>query len=190
MSPEESQEKARQLEACLRELEEQRGQLEDFNRSLRAQEQMYLELLAAREATITELTAKAQEQEALIAQLKRMLFGPTSERMTEEQAAERRRDHCRDAQMHQRRGGLLARRPDAEVGPGGDHIAGARLERELGPQRLQAVLGDDFRAVLDPQHRRQRIGVDIGGQTPDTAPWRVVCRVAAGPLLQPRACGG
>jgi transposase len=81
MSPEELQQKTRQLEEQLR-------QLEDYNRSLRAQEQMYQELLAARDATITELTVKTQEQDALIAQLKRMLFGPTSERMTEEQAAE------------------------------------------------------------------------------------------------------
>lgn len=88
MNPEELQQKARQLEARLQQMEEQRRQLEDFNRSLRAQEQMYLELLAARDATITELSAKAQEQAALIAHLKRMLFGPSSERMTEEQTAE------------------------------------------------------------------------------------------------------
>jgi transposase len=88
MNPEELQAEARQLEERLQQLEAERRQLEDFNRSLRAQEQMYLELLATRDATIAELTAKAQEQAALIAQLQRMLFGPTSERMTEEQAAE------------------------------------------------------------------------------------------------------
>lgn len=37
---------------------------------------------------LAELTAKMDQQKVLIEQLQRMLFGPTSERMTEEQAAE------------------------------------------------------------------------------------------------------
>ena len=52
-------------------------------------------LLAARDATLAEQAAKiaelaltVDEQKSLIGQLQRMLFGPQSEKMTEEQAAE------------------------------------------------------------------------------------------------------
>ena len=53
----------------------------EFHRSMKAEEQMYQELLTARDATIA-------EQQSLIDQLKRMLFGPKSEKMTPEQAAD------------------------------------------------------------------------------------------------------
>ena len=70
-------------------------QLEEINRSLHAEEQVLRELLAARDATIAEqgstiarLDSTVQEQKSMIEQLQRMLFGPKSEKMTQEQAAE------------------------------------------------------------------------------------------------------
>ena len=81
MSPEELQAEFQRVQEQLRSLQEDYRVLQEFHRSMKAEEQLYQELLTARDATIA-------EQQSLIDQLKRMLFGPKSEKMTPEQAAE------------------------------------------------------------------------------------------------------
>lgn len=81
MSLEESQ-------AELRRLREQYRVLQEHSQSLKTQEQLYRELLVARDATIAQQTQKLEELNSVIDHLRRMLFGPKSEKMTQEQAAE------------------------------------------------------------------------------------------------------
>lgn len=81
MSLEESQ-------AELRRLREQYRVLQEHSQSLKTQEQLYRELLVARDATIAQQTQKLEELNSVVEHLRRMLFGPKSENMTQEQAAE------------------------------------------------------------------------------------------------------
>ena len=76
---------------------------------------------------------------------------PTLNALRKIQAAERRRDHRRDAQVHQRRWRpARATSRCRSSAPADDHVAGPHLERELRAQRLQAMLRDHLDAVLHP----------------------------------------
>ena len=81
MSPEESQEEVRRLQEALRVLQE-------YSQSLKEQEQLCRELLAVRDATIAQQTQKLEELNSVVEHLRRMLFGPKSEKMTQEQETE------------------------------------------------------------------------------------------------------
>jgi transposase len=81
MSLEEPQEEVRRLQEKLR-------VLQDYTQSLKAEQQLYRELLAARDTTIAQQTHKLEELNSVIEHLRRMLFGSKSEKMTSEQEAE------------------------------------------------------------------------------------------------------
>jgi len=81
MSQEESQEEVRRLQEALRVLQE-------YSQSLKEQEQLCRELLAVRDATIAQQTQKLEELNSVVEHLRRMLFGPKSEKMTQEQETE------------------------------------------------------------------------------------------------------
>src|SRR5690606_9549199 len=72
-----------------------------------------------------------------------------------------------DAELHQHRRRLLAGRADAEVRPRHDHVARPHPGGEIGPQVLQAVLGDDVEAELHHRAGRELVGIDLGRQPPD-----------------------
>lgn len=88
MSFEELQAENQRMQKELSRLLEQCRQLEQLNGSMKAEEQMYRELLASKDHHLTQLALTIDEQKSLILVLQRMLFGPKSEKMTEEQAAE------------------------------------------------------------------------------------------------------
>src|SRR6476469_4304372 len=73
--------------------------------------------------------------------------------------------------MHQDAGRLLARRADAEVRPGDDHVARAHAERELGTHCLEAMACGDFDAVLHRRAGGELVGVDVGGEFPGPHAW-------------------
>ncbi len=88
MSPEELHSAHQRMLEEMAQLQEQCRQLKELNRSMRAEEQLYRELLVSKDRQIAEQALAIDEQKALIDHLQRMLFGPKSERMTPEQAAE------------------------------------------------------------------------------------------------------
>jgi hypothetical protein len=83
----------------------------------------------------------------------------------------------------QRRGGLLARRADAEVRPGDQHVAALHADGEIGAQRLQAMAGDDIDAGLHEFARRQLVGIDIGADAPDAV--RAPASTSRGSAMRP-----
>lgn len=85
MSSQELQARAQELAEQLQHLEQQHQDLRAQHRSLQAEEQIHRELLATREATIAEQQSTILEQKSLIEQLRRLLFGPTSEKLSAEQ---------------------------------------------------------------------------------------------------------
>jgi len=88
MSTKELEAENHRMQEEINRLQEQYRQLKELHRSLQAEEEMYRELLASKDRHIADQALTIDEQKALIDQLRRMLFGPKSEKMTEEQAAE------------------------------------------------------------------------------------------------------
>jgi hypothetical protein len=84
--------------------------------------------------------------------------------------------------VHQHRRGLLARRADAEVRPGDDHVTRANLRSELGPQCFEAMARRDFEPVLHRVARRELVRVHVGRQAPNPH-----ARISRASAMRPRS---
>ena len=89
------------------------------------------------------------------------------------------------AQVAQGRRRLFARGADAEVRPGHHHVAGLHAGREVGPQRLQAVLRDHVHAVLHPASRCERVGVDVRAEAPHAMGLRAHASTSRASAMRP-----
>lgn len=88
MNPDELQAQNQQMQEELKRLQDQCRQLKELNRSLKAEEQMYRELIASKDLHLAEQKLAIDELQSLVLALQRMLFGPKSEKMTDDQEAE------------------------------------------------------------------------------------------------------